>query len=152
MHKLCTGVLHRGNRPEALKLCAIAHGNDQNMRKRRVSPTCSNRVLGSRTVEIGPEPENYVQKSTKTAKMCKKRRVLTMRSNRVPGVTYRGNRPGILKLCAIAHKNDKNMQKRRVLTIRFKSCTCGHEAVEISPEPHNRLTTRTAKLCENGEF
>jgi hypothetical protein len=47
----------------------------------------------------------------------RKRRVFTMRSNCVLGVTNRRNRLGTLKHCAIAHKNGQNMRKRRVFTM-----------------------------------
>jgi hypothetical protein len=44
--KSLPGVTNRLNRPETQKQCSIAHENGQNMRKRRVVTTHSNRVPG----------------------------------------------------------------------------------------------------------
>jgi hypothetical protein len=51
----------------------------------------------------------------KNGQNMRKRRVFTMHSNRILGVTNRQNRPGTLKL---SQENGQNMRKRRVLMTR----------------------------------
>jgi hypothetical protein len=63
------GVRNIRNRPVTQKLCAMAQENDQNMRKRRVFTTRSNRVSGVTNGRNRPETLKLCA-PTKTAKIC----------------------------------------------------------------------------------
>jgi hypothetical protein len=104
------GVADRGNRPRTLKLGAISH---------KTAKIC----------------EKTVCKSPRKYRNTRKRRVLTTRSNRVPGVTDRRNRPGTLKLCASPQKRPKYAKGefRRRTQIVYR----GSRTVEFGPEPDN---------------
>ena len=143
-----SGVTNCRNRPGTLKQCAMAHENDQNMRKRRVLTTRSNRVSGV----TGPSILAWETKTvcySRNGQTMRKRPVLTTRSTRVPGVTKSGNRPGTLKLCAIAHENGQNMRKRRILTTRSNRVPGVTNSGDRVLDPRY---TKTVKTCENDEF
>jgi hypothetical protein len=132
----------------------IAHENCQNMRKRRVFTTRSNRVLGIMGPSISARnPKTMCYSPQKRPKYAKTVSFDGHPANRIPRVMKSGNPSETLKLCAIAHRNGQNMRKLRVSTTPSnRVLRVTNSANRPGTQKLCAITQKTAKICGNDEF